>query len=248
MKKVFTFAAFVCSFFIACNSQNTDTVTTTENENVKTKKISKRDLTITPANSYNDIFLDSVSLADFLSKKTLPDSVTRRMRSFYNARNYQYAWFSSTGLAEQTIGFWNLHNYAIYSGDTSLKDKALQKKIDNLLEDTDMVVSTTDKAMLNTELLLTQHFIEYSLNKYEKGFVKRKELERFIPIKKENVMMLADSILTKKHKDNKYFDDVNQSYKKLREELKKYYQIAQNGGWQIISGDAKQFKKGTVSP
>jgi len=34
-------------------------------------------------------------------------------------------------------------------------------------------------------------------------------MERFVPRKKEDVMALADSLLNKKHKDNKYFDDVN---------------------------------------
>ncbi|MEO6327364.1 MAG: L,D-transpeptidase family protein [Ginsengibacter sp.] len=247
MKKTFIYAAFICSFFIACNGQNSFTETV-ENDSATVKKISKRDLSITNANAYNDLFLDSVNLAEFLVKKNLPDSVTRRIRSFYNARNYQYAWFSSNGLTEQSLGFWNLYNYAIYSGDTSLKDKALQKKMDNLLEDTDLVVQSDNKSILNTELLLTQHFIEYSLNNFQKGFVKRKELERFIPIKKEDVMMLADSLLTHKHKDNKYFDGVNESYKKLKEELSRYYEIAKNGGWQPVTGTAKDYKKGTASP
>ncbi len=248
MIKIFSCAAFICSFFIACNTENSETISTSKNKIEKAKKISKRDLSITKANAYNDIFLDSINLADFLNKKALPDSISRRIRSFYNARNYQYAWFASNGLTEQALGFWNLHNYATYSGDTSLKDKALRRNMDNLLQDSDLVVNTTDKNMLNTELLLTQHLIINSLNKYEKHFVKRKELERFIPIKKEDVMMLADSLLTHKHKDNKYFDNVNESYKKLKEEVSKYLQIAQNGGWQTITGDAKQYKKGTSSP
>jgi murein L,D-transpeptidase YcbB/YkuD len=250
MKTIFIYAAFICSFFIACNGQisTTETSEKSSESTSEKKKVSKRDVSVTKLNAYNDLFFDSTSLENFIATKNLPDSLSRRMRSFYNARNYQYAWFSSNGLTEQAMGFWNLRNYAIYSGDTSLKDKALQKKLDNLLEDTDLTVSASDKAMLNAELLLTQHFILYSLNNYEKGFVKRKELERFIPIKKEDVMMLADSLLTHKHKDNKYFDDVNESYKKLKEQLQRYYDIAKNGGWPTITGDAKQFKKGKDSP
>ena len=70
--------------------------------------------------------------------------------------------------------------------------------------------------------------------KYEDGYVKRKEMERFIPRKKEDAMYLADSLLTKKHKDNKYFEDVNESYGALKKQLEKYYTIAKNGGWPSI--------------
>jgi murein L,D-transpeptidase YcbB/YkuD len=242
MKKICTCAAFICSFFIAC-TQNSGDQDTFQEKTEKDKKISKRDLSITSDNAYNDLFLDSMNVVDFITKKNLSDSISRRIKSFYNARNYQYAWFSSSGLTEQTLGFWNLYNYAIYSGDTSLKDKVLQKKMDRLIADSDLTVNASDKSIRNTELSLTQHFIEYILDNYEKGFVKRKELERFVPLKKENVMMYCDSLLTHKHKDNKYFDDVNESYKKLKEELAKYYEIARHGGWPMIAGNAKEYKK-----
>ncbi len=243
MKTIFTYAAFICSFFIACNSKS-ETLRNEERKQEK-KKISKRDKSINKDNSYSDVFLDSLNVEKFIAEKQIPDSISRRIISFYNTRNYQYAWFSSNGLTEQALGFWNLHNYATYAGDTSLKDKALQKKMNKLLIDSNLVVSASNKSLINTELLLTQHFIKYSLGKYEKGYIKRKEMERFIPFKKEDVMKLADSIITKKHKDNKYFEDVNQSYKLLKEELKKYYQIAKNGGWPALPANAKQYKKGS---
>jgi murein L,D-transpeptidase YcbB/YkuD len=243
MKTIFTYAAFICSFFIACNSKS-ETLRNEERKQEK-KKISKRDKSINKDNSYSDVFLDSLNVEKFIAEKQIPDSISRRIISFYNTRNYQYAWFSSNGLTEQALGFWNLHNYATYAGDTSLKDKALQKKMNKLLIDSNLVVSASNKSLINTELLLTQHFIKYSLGKYEKGYIKRKEMERFIPFKKEDVMKLADSIITKKHKDNKYFEDVNQSYKLLKEELKKYYQIAKNGGWTALPANAKQYKKGS---
>lgn len=248
MKTTCICAAIICSFFIACKHHRTDAKIKAGHNTIKTKKISKRDLSVTKFTAYNDLFFDSIRLADFLHKKQLPDSVSRRIQSFYNARNYQYAWFSSTGLTEQALGFWNLHNYAVYSGDTSLKDRSLQKKMDNILEDTALRINTYDTSILGTELLLTQHFVEYSLNNYDKSAVKRKELERFIPIKKEDIMQFTDSLINNKHKNNKYFDDVNESYKKLMEQLRKYYAIAQKGGWQPVTGDVKLCKKGVASP
>ena len=244
MKTILTYAAFICSFFIACNSKSE----ALKNEERKQKKISTRDKSITKVNSYSNIFLDSLNVERFIAEKQIPDSISPRIISFYNTRNYQYAWFSSDGLTEQALGFWNLRNYAIYTGDTSLNDKGLQKKMDHLVADSDLVVSASNKSIMNTELLLTQHFIKYSLTNYEKGYIKRKEMERFIPFKKEDAMILADSLITKKHKDNKYFDDINQSYKLLKDELKKYYQIAKNGGWPALPVDAKQYKKKLPSP
>ncbi|MEP6615678.1 MAG: L,D-transpeptidase family protein [Ginsengibacter sp.] len=245
MSKFYLSAAIICSFFMACHGLpgSSDDGDKTE----KDKKITKRDYTINATNAYNDIFVDSMQLEKFITEKNLADSISRRMRSFYNARNYQFAWFSSDGLTEQALGFWNLHNYATYTGDTAQRDKNLQKRMDNMIADSNFSVSSKDKSIINTEFLLTQHFIEYSLTNFEKGFVKRKELERFIPMKKEDPMVLADSIYTKKHKDNKYFDDVNNSYKLLKAELGKYYAIAQKGGWQSLPPDPRLFKKGSTS-
>jgi murein L,D-transpeptidase YcbB/YkuD len=246
MKKIFTYAALICSLLIACNNngQNTNGQENPEAE----KKMSKRDFSVTQQNAYNDIFFDSASMEKFIIEKKIPDSLSRRIRSFYNARNYQFAWFSSKGLTEQALGFWNIHNYETTAGDTSLRNKTLQNKMDDLVADSNISVSAKDKSMLNTELILTEHFIRYTLSNYEKGYVKRKEMERFIPIKKDDPIHLADSLLNKKHKDEKYFEDVNSAYKLLKEELRRYVEIAKNGGWQQLPTDAKQFKKGVSSP
>ena len=93
------------------------------------------------------------------------------MRSFYNARNFQFAWFSNDGLTEQARGFWNLHDYVTtYDGDSSLKDKALQKTMDRLIAEEELSVSASNKNFVNTELMLTQHFIQYMLNNYENRY------------------------------------------------------------------------------
>ncbi len=259
MTKTLASLLLICIFFIGCNSQQTSQTDKTDksensgnsgkagNQPEKQKKISKRDYSITKTNSYNDIFFDSLVLENFIAERKIPDSLSRRMRSFYNARNYQFAWLSSNGLSEQALAFWNLHNYDTYEGDTSLKDKILQRKMDDLITDSNFTVKATDKSMISTELALTEHFIRYSLNNYEKAYLKRKEMERFIPLKKVEVLTLADSLLNKKHKDNKYFDEVNKAYKELKDQLSIYVDIANSGGWAQINIDPKKLKKGTSS-
>ena len=222
MKRILIYATILSTLFVACqNSGGTSSSDEDDNEaKSSAKKISKRDYSINESNSYSSLFLDSTQMERYFTEKQVPDSISRRMRSFYNTRNYQFAWFSADGLTEQARGFWNLHDYVTtYDNDTTLRDKALQKRMDRLISEEKLSVSGSDKSYANTELQLTQHFILYALHNYDKGYVKRKEMERFIPFKKENVMAYADSLLNKKHKDNKYFEDVNQPYKLLKEQL-----------------------------
>ncbi|HET6993803.1 MAG TPA: L,D-transpeptidase family protein, partial [Chitinophagaceae bacterium] len=234
-------------FLISCTNSQSDQERT-ETEKAK-KNISKRDESITRANSYSDLFLDTSAVEKFIDEKKIPDSLGNRIRSFYNTRNFQFAWFSSDGLTEQARGFWNLHDYVTtYDADSSLKDNVLQKKMDNLITEDNLSVNASDKSYINTELTLTSHFIQYILHNYEKGYIKRKEMERFIPRKKEDPMQLADSLINKKHKDDKYFEDVKASYKSLKEELKHYYTIVKQGGWPQIGKIGKSLRKGAQAP
>lgn len=245
MQKII-FLSGLCALILSCSNQN---VSSKESVAKEEKNISSRDLSITRSNSYSDLFLDTATLKNFISQNKIPDSIASRLRSFYNARNYQFAWFSSDGLTEQARGFWNLHDYVTtYDNDSSLKDKKLQKRMDRLIAEDDLSVNASDKSYINTELTLTEHFIMYMLNNYEKGYVKRKEMERFVPRKKEDPITLADSLVNKKHKDDKYFEDVNESYKALKDQLSRYITIAKNGGWPQINNIKKPLKPKSHSP
>lgn len=127
MKNVINCFLIICSVCIACNNEVSNSQTT-DSTAEESRNVSSRNASITPENSYSDLFFDSSKLESFITQNKLPDSVARRMRSFYNTRNYQYAWFSSDGLTEQALGFWNLRNYDSYSGDSSLKNKTLEKR------------------------------------------------------------------------------------------------------------------------
>ncbi|MGZ8538133.1 MAG: L,D-transpeptidase family protein [Flavisolibacter sp.] len=249
MKTIFLYAVLFSSFFASCqNANNNNGNAVTAEEKIEEKKISKRDYSITRNNSFSTLFMDSMSLEKFLAEKNLSDKISRRMRSFYNTRNFQFAWFSGDGLTEQARAFWNLHDYVTtYNKDTSLRDKALQKRMDALIVEEKLSVSAT-ASYVNTELTLTQHFIQYMLNNYDKGYVKRKEMERFVPFKKTDPIFLADSLINKKHKDDKYFEDVHQPYALLKEQLIKYTAITKKGGWPQISTSKKTFKVGTSDP
>lgn len=244
-------STILVTFLFACNSSSQDNGDGKKKspKPESEKKVSKRDLSITAANAYNDIFIDSTDLLNYFKETNANDTIVRRMTSFYNARNYQYAWFSKEGLTEQARGFWNLHNYqTVHAGDSTLADKELKKTMDNLITEERLNIDPKSKKFKTTEFKLTEDFITYMLNNVEDGYVKRKEMERFVPRKKEDPMYLADSLLTKKHKDDKYYEQVNESYGRLKIALKHYYDVAKAGGWPEITAKAKSFKKGTSSP
>lgn len=247
MKTFLLYAALLSSLLAACQNANTGPTQDDDEKTEEKKNVSKRDYSITKANSYSDLFVDSTAMEKFITAKKLPDSLGRRLRSFYNTRNYQFAWFASNGLTEQARAFWNLHDYVTtYDNDTTLRDKALQKKMDALTAEESLSASASGD-FVQTELTLTHHFIQYVLLNYEKGYVKRKEMERFIPFKRRNPLEVADSLLNKKHKDNKYFEDVHPAYGALKKELTRYYNLAKSGGWPQIP-EAKSLKKGSSSP
>ena len=246
MKKILVFLTLCSLVFISCTNSQEDDKEKAEIE----KKVSKRDYSITKANAYSDLFLDSMRMEKFIAEKKFSDSIIRRMRSFYNTRNFQFAWFTSNGLTEQARGFWNLHEYfTTYVNDSSsLQNKELVKKMDNLIIEENMNVNGSSESIIETGLTLTQHFIDYTLQNYEKGYVKRKEMERFIPRKKEDIVALADSLINKKHNDDKYFEDVNDNYRLLKDQLARYHKITVAGGWPTVPAEIIKVKKGSSSP
>ncbi len=244
MKYIFIYLAFICSLAVACGNAQ-DSVDGDKNEK---KNVSSRNYSINASNSYSNLFLDSNAVEAFIKQKKIPDSVARRIRSFYNTRNYQYAWFSSEGLTEQARGFWSLHEYHTSEyKDSVLLNKALKRRMDGLTAEENFKVSASNKSIQQTEITLTQHFIHYMRAAYPDGYVKRKEMERFVPYQKVNAVYLADSLVNKKHKDNKYFEDIHLPYKKLKEQLAKYTAVVKSGGWPIVPDTKKKLKKGDTS-
>ncbi len=225
--------------------QETEDVDKPIDEKEKKKKVTDRDFSVTKENAYNDIFLDSMAMENYISRRQLTDKkISRRIRSFYNARNYQYAWFTSTGLTEQTRFFWNQYDYAVtHLKDTSLVNSDFYKNAEKYLNQEKVAVSTKDSALLNTEFGFTEHFIRFINSTYEKGYVKRKEQEKFVPIKKADPVYLADSLLNKKHSDDKYYEQVNDMYAALKNNLQLYLDIERAGGFPqvpVIKGNLKK--------
>src|SRR5215831_1484509 len=94
------------------------------------------DKSITPATAFNNLFLDSLRLQNFLNKHTEYAPYQQQYFDFYKQRNYEYAWFDTTGISEQANNFMNLLNTTIIeTNDSSLYNKKLAASYSNFVKD-----------------------------------------------------------------------------------------------------------------
>jgi murein L,D-transpeptidase YcbB/YkuD len=195
--------------------------------------MSSRNAGITRENAYNDLFLDSSAIAAFITSEKLDDTIANRLRSFYNARNFEFAWFDSRGPVEQAAAFRSLYNYS----KDSTSNRALDKRLNALMDEDSLVISATDKAFIKTELQLTWRLINY----FRETGGSIDQLEHMVPAQRYRVMELADSML---RTNDKMFPAVTP----MKEPLKAYRKYVQKAGWQPLPVITKGLRKGQSSP
>jgi murein L,D-transpeptidase YcbB/YkuD len=230
------------SVLLACNTwQSEENPVSTDSSNIirETDTVYLvRNSEITPANSYSDLFLDTLNVEQFIQQRKISGLEAQKIRSFYNFRNGQFAWFNTTGFTEQARGFWNLRD--ALRGDST--DKALEKKMDTLLNMDTLHVSRFDTSIANTELALTHAFLRfYHSNRNMVQFVNL-PAEKFIPVKKENEISLTDTLLNRQP-DSSLTRSVSTQYKLLKQKLQGYKSLAMQGGWEKLNIRSRQFKK-----
>jgi len=239
---------FIATFlFLGCNSGTSDN---TSGINDTTQVIRQTDTVylvrntlINPANAYNDLFLDSVAVEQFIQQKNIPGEYAEKMRSFYNYRNGQFAWFNTNGFSEQARGFWNLKD----AFKTNSDDSALQKQMDRLLNTDTLKVTRFDTLIASTELALTHSYLQfYTTNRNNIQFANLSP-EKLIPVKKENEFTLADTLLLRNSDTSSEISGSTQ-YLLLKQKLQVYHSIHQQGGWQPLSIRANQVRKNSSSP
>jgi len=207
-------------FFVFCNE-----VSVKQREN-----ITPRDTTITIANAYSQLFLDSLKLEHFLEKEVSGDSLANYMRSFYNSRNYSFAWFDEDGLTVQAQGFWSAHDMVVkQASDSSIYDGQLHQIIDTLLSDSSFIINK--KQLEETELRFTKHFFNYLQFAYS-GKVAPQKVQWHIPRRKLKPVALLDSFL---HNEKGDWKPLNKHYYLLQQKLFRYKDIERNGGWGTIT-------------
>jgi len=98
------------------------------------------------------------------------------------------------------------------------------------------------------ELQLTKRFVQFSLDTYKDEDVNSRQFETFVPIKKQTVLSLADSILSKNNKDNEKYAATTPYYGELKAQLARYVELNKNGAWDTIPVSKTKFVAGKNFP
>ncbi len=232
MKTGLLFFLISMIIFYSCNSP----------DGIKAQTVA-RDISIDTATSYSQIFFDSLQMEDFISRQQFHDSLKKRMRNFYNARNYQFAWFFKEGMADYASSFYDLYNdYLTYSQDSTLKNQSLKQLYDSISAG-NFNYNPHDSIVLDAELLLTAQFFRYSRRAYQgSNQLNAQDLDWFIPRKKIDPSAFLDSLLLNKGKNFSAYEPVNRQYNLLKNYLLKYYEGGNKETWPAIKAEKKIYK------
>ncbi|MGZ5189906.1 MAG: L,D-transpeptidase family protein [Flavisolibacter sp.] len=200
-----------------------------------------RDITITPENAYNNLFLDSQFVDQFLKQDTIEIDNIVKITDFYNSRNYQFAWFDNAGITEQGEAFWSLYQTSVDSlNDSSMFSGQLNHDMGHLLNEADTVFSKND--LRRIELGLTVHFFTY-LNRAFKGKVSPEEMQWHIPRRKVDEQALINSFI----EADTIWKPLNESFYRLQNKVMQYAHIVKDGGWPPIEMNQSTILRGKKS-
>lgn len=213
-----------------------------QKQRVDTAEETSPDISITVSNAYSSLFLDSIAVENFISTEAKEKKVANYLRSFYNSRNYSFAWFDEDGLTEHAQAFWDAHNNVIKQYyDSTIYDRALHQVIDTLLND-DSAYQLTQSQISLIELRFTKHIFQYVQFAYG-GKVNPEEVQWHIPRRKLKPTALIDSFLNNQSGEWK---GLSSAYRGLQKELLRYNQIKRKGGWSELPSITKTYKPGTA--
>ncbi len=216
-------------------------------KNKKEKEVEVEvDKSITQTNAFNNLFLDSNKINAFVAANPDYELYKQQFEDFYKNRNYEYAWFDTSGLAEQATNFVNLLSTTIADlNDSSLYNKKMLDLYNAFFTDS---TKHRERSPLQTELFLTGQFFKYATRVYKGSDIDAEELGWFIPRKKVDLTGVLDSVIANKGKDEDRYLPLNNQYRKLQTALTQYYNIQKKNSWDSISFPAKTYKKGDDLP
>ncbi len=216
-------------FFVSCKNKDrkltSEEIIASIKDQLKGADTIPIDRTIDSLTAFNTIFLDSNDVKQFMLDNPEFEPYITEMIGFYKTRNFQYAWFDSTGMIEQASNFINvLNNNAGLNHDSTLLDKKLYTLYEKL---TNIDVDSTKKSqkdVLEAEIRLTGQFFKYASSVYEGKNLDVVKLGWFIPRKKIDMNVLFDStVKARKLNDEKLF--MNPIYSSLQKQFIQYSKL-----------------------
>jgi murein L,D-transpeptidase YcbB/YkuD len=206
------------------------------------------DKSITKQTSFNNLFIDSNTITSFITAYPQYKKFQQQYSDFYKQRNFESAWFDTSGLTEQAYNFMNLLGNAVNTyNDSSIYNKELLQEVNAFKKDTADTVITATPDITQTELMLTGQFFVYASKIYKGSDINIEELGWFIPRKKLDLSTMLDSLIA--HKSNLKNSEfpVSESYKKLLDFLPVYNKLNSEDAWDSIAYPAKALHKESSS-
>lgn len=197
-----------------------------------------RNTGIDPAHAYSDLYLDTAELDQFISLQHLNDTLALELHNFYNARNFQYAWFDQDGLSEQALAFSSLYQY---SKDSSTGRKWLDRELDVLQagDTSGEKLNAIDPTLQRTELLMTWRFMNFLNDRYPDKRKRHAAYLQLIPIEKKDAIEMARAAIAQK--DNGI---AGPGYQALVGQLKRFVDWQEKGGWERLPKTRKGYRPG----
>jgi murein L,D-transpeptidase YcbB/YkuD len=206
----------------------------TNNSSTKKKTI---DTSITSANSFNELFLDSIQLENFIKEQTELKVFTEQYQDFYADRNYEFAWFDKAGANQHTLDFLNLLATTV----ADLQDSSLFTKSYLSIQQNIEVIDTLE-IQAKKELIITGQFFRFATKMYKGSNINTKDLGWYIPRKKIDLKAFLQSTLEPDSTITQQFALLNQQYKKLQANIALYHNIAKKYDWKVLVVPKKSIK------
>ncbi|WP_210464723.1 MULTISPECIES: L,D-transpeptidase family protein [Rufibacter] len=170
------------------------------------------------------------------------------MKLFYRERQYRFAWFKDGQLVPQAYKFVEVLNKAHEEGlnpqDYARKDlKQMFQNLEQAKND-----SVRHKLQEELDVTLTASYFTYASDFY-RGTVDPRSMDNIEWEVKKNKIKLHKALQTiLKERESRYpyyeFEALHPDYIRLREALKQYRQVKQQGGWPKIQLASKMIKPG----
>jgi murein L,D-transpeptidase YcbB/YkuD len=232
------FAALCLFSMTGCTenaNQKTSTVPPTSSERHESHQLAYR-TGINASNAYSNLFLDSGRLEKFLSREKIGSDTATEIRSFYNNRAFQFAWFTDSGFTEQALAFRSLYDY---DKDSSAGRRELDNRLDRLINTDSLAPAETDSRIASTELMMSWRLINYLNKKYPDDKEKYEAIANLIPCEKRSTGDWIDWM--KKHplqiaKKNAWIQGLSTSLDRLAD-------IEKSGGWETLPPNAKKYRE-----
>jgi len=204
-----------------------------KNENLTTKKTSHASVSHKLTGDKTTIHINDAIILGFFKKYSKLKIYQSDINSLYKTRKYKPIWYDKKELIE----FANL----LYSKVNQLEEEGVESNLTYKDEIDGIFNSEFSKnlSQTDTELMLSSMYVFYAKKVYYGiDTEKIQEIGWFIPRKNLSYSNLLNSLSANPELLNENEKQLFRQYYKLRDVLKRYRQIEENGDWNLITSDS----------